>query len=282
MRVLFLDVDGVLNSGRHFCHTGVPTGARGFASFFDREACHHLATVLSVTQAKIVISSSRRFHHTKEEFQDALAQRDVAGEVIDFTPIMYNPDDPNDKSLGDATCRGDEIAEWLIQRRLRGDDIESYAIIDDNDDMGSVQHRLVQTTWRDGMLNEHISPLIRMLMRPLKFKKDQWCHVLTSPTTFDLARVMSTDIRKINDQDHIRVRHLNGADHWTPTELITDVFPAYPAPSNGKRTRLMALCELCKGEGGVEDPDRIMAEIKCPRCLGQRMVPADRASYVTG
>lgn len=177
LRVLFLDVDGVLNSNAYLAaNPGAfdRGGPEGYLSMFDDAACARLEVVTRVTGAKIVISSSWRFVHTLGQMRGYLAAKGVTAEVIDFTPIGYNPDLPGDDSFGTKmTCRGHEIAAWVDAHP----ELDAYAVVDDNSDMDGVRDRFVQTTWERGLLDEHMLPLVRTLMRPRAFTPGQHVHV---------------------------------------------------------------------------------------------------------
>lgn len=177
LRVLFLDVDGVLNSRDYMlANPGAfdRSGPNAYYSMFDPAACARLQAVLTVTGAKIVVSSSWRIVHTLDEMRRYLAAKGVTAEVIDFTVVGYNPDLPGDDSFGTAmTCRGHEIAAWVDAHP----ELESYVVVDDNSDMDGVRDRFVQTTWERGLLDEHMLPLVRTLMRPRDFAPGQHVHV---------------------------------------------------------------------------------------------------------
>lgn len=178
LRVLFLDIDGVLNSSAYLAaNPGAfdRGGPDGYLSMFDPTACARLQVVLTVTGAKIVISSSWRIVHKIDEIRGYLAAKGVTAEVIDFTPSGgydlggYN-DFPTDAKL---TCRGAEILAWVDARP----ELESYAVVDDNSDMDGVRERFVQTTWERGLQPEHMLPLVRTLLRPRVFTPGQHVHV---------------------------------------------------------------------------------------------------------
>ena len=63
IKVLFLDIDGVLNTDRQHWHcqmNGI-TPVDEFGYEFDHKAVVNLATILEETDAEIVISSSWKF-----------------------------------------------------------------------------------------------------------------------------------------------------------------------------------------------------------------------------
>lgn len=109
MKVLFLDIDGVLNNNHTLERF---EGALGI----DPAMVKSLKFILYQTKAKVVLSSTWRLYPSaKAEVERVLAPY----EVIDVTP------DNNG-----LTSRGTEIQQWLDAHP----EVERYAILDDNED----------------------------------------------------------------------------------------------------------------------------------------------------
>lgn len=108
MKIIFLDLDGVLNV--------YPQGHDEFGAIFHAHFVDNLKRIIDETGAKIVISSTWRMSGLSE-MQRMWKERNLPGEVIDVTPIMN-------------TERGEEIAEWL-----RENQVDNFCILDDDDDM---------------------------------------------------------------------------------------------------------------------------------------------------
>jgi len=119
MKVLFLDIDGVLNTGDNSCaHTFSKIESRDiYGPLFDRRCVMFLEGIVSKTGCKIVISSTWR-KDGLSKLRSMWRDRDLPGEVIGVTDVLNMQ-------------RGDEIQQYLNEH----DDIESYVIIDDDDDM---------------------------------------------------------------------------------------------------------------------------------------------------
>ena len=136
MKVIFLDLDGVMNV--------IPQGRDRFGAVFHSHFIDNLKRIIDETGAKIVISSTWR-HSGLSVMKDMWETRGLPGEVIDITTdcaqIIY---DENDEFLSyESVERGYEIKEWLD----KNPDVESYVILDDNDDMLKEQLRnFVQTS----------------------------------------------------------------------------------------------------------------------------------------
>ncbi len=126
MKVIFLDIDGVLNT-EVFTRATYAIAKRvnksiydiimdEYGHYFDPMAVDMLGHIIKETGAKIVVSSTWRASGLNV-MQTMWEIRDLPGEVIDITCFMN-------------TERGEEIAEWL-----RANQVDSYVIIDDDSDM---------------------------------------------------------------------------------------------------------------------------------------------------
>lgn len=117
MKLLFLDIDGVLNSKNSFLEK------RGQV---DSQCVSFLNKITDETDAKIVISSSWRFIYDFETLKDILkVKNNISGRIIGITPILdeyFSGENP--------IPRGIEIEEFLKKIRT-SQDIESYVILDD-------------------------------------------------------------------------------------------------------------------------------------------------------
>ncbi len=145
---LFLDFDGVLNSEAHF------------AQFDDREpnrdenldpaAVGRLNRIVSETNCKIVISSTWRHWSSRNNLRALLVRRGFRHEfaVVGTTPWLGGP-------------RNFEIQSWMDHNGSLT--AEQICILDDWEDMGHLEHRLVKTSWETGLLDEHVERAIAML-----------------------------------------------------------------------------------------------------------------------
>lgn len=134
MKVIFLDVDGVLNSSktRERFH-----GLIGV----DKEKLNLLLGLMQETGAKYVLSSTWRLDNEwiRELFRAGLPVEHLAG----ITPnLAYK-----------KGIRGDEVAKWL---RFNGH-VESYVILDDDADFLPYQKEfLVKTSSFEGLTWEDV------------------------------------------------------------------------------------------------------------------------------
>lgn len=160
MRIIFLDIDGVLNSLRSVFALGNPS------KHFDPVAVGLLDKLSEEADAHIVISSSWRHGNTEalvNELYDICHQYKephFLDRVVGETPRLSNG------------VRGDEIEQWLVM--YREEDIESYVIIDDDKDMlPKQQNNFVHTSFNEGFLLEHYWECMRILA-PNNMKRAQY------------------------------------------------------------------------------------------------------------
>lgn len=111
MKVIFLDVDGVLNNSTLLYHYGL--------DYIDAEMTELVASLVKSTGAKVVLSSSWRLHsHSEKTVRDFLA--DYGVEIMDVTPHLPRK----------RRCL--EISRWLADHL----EVTYYAIIDDDPHAG--------------------------------------------------------------------------------------------------------------------------------------------------
>lgn len=180
MKVIFLDIDGVLNTIQGNCYHmihGQHSGAR-WKEKFDREerphdfkhfmsldwcpvAISNLTWILrSDPDIKIVVSSVWRLSWTEENQRWLFVHfPEIFDRVIGRTKRLFD-----DK--GQTVRRGLEIQEWLDRERAKGTDITGFAIIDDDADMEHLIHHLVQTDGYHGLTYKDIDRTLNLLGVP--------------------------------------------------------------------------------------------------------------------
>lgn len=119
MKIIFLDMDGVVNNPRE-----------GRGRTLSTKAVELLNKLTETSGANIVISSSWRFTAPLIVIIDKLKEYGFRypERVIGCTAFL------------ESGCRGDEIKLWLKQVP-----VESFVILDDVDDMGNLYPHLVKT-----------------------------------------------------------------------------------------------------------------------------------------
>lgn len=157
MKVIFLDVDGVLNSTYS---DNISTGEKGW--MWDTVSEYHLKKlkrIVDKTDAKIVLSSSWREYHplltgdgeiTDELLKILVHKLDIFGlSIYDVTPELR------------LQIRGNEIKQWLDNHS----EVEKYVIIDDEYDFRYEQEPFViRTTMTNGLTDELSDLAISLLM----------------------------------------------------------------------------------------------------------------------
>ena len=121
MKILFLDIDGVLNV--------YPQGRDKYGSKFHSHFEENLKRIIEETGAKIVISSTWRMSGLKV-MQEMWKNRNLAGEVIDITTNEIEVVKRGICEFYDLVDRGHEIQIWIDDNH-----IENYCILDDDNDM---------------------------------------------------------------------------------------------------------------------------------------------------
>lgn len=145
MKVLFLDIDGVLNSENWFAYriycvknnmvnilmNFVDTDDRNIKhklTMLDDRAIANLNRIIEETGCKVVLSSSWRSSIESENIftQDLLKLKGFKYEFYDVTPRLWFSDF--------SIRRGEEIKFWL-DKESEKHEIESFVILDDDSDM---------------------------------------------------------------------------------------------------------------------------------------------------
>lgn len=153
MKIIFLDVDGVLNSYRnvaafdHYPHPGEPDVLHGqpnimAESNLDRIAIGMIRAICKKTGAKIVLHSTWRIHVNPIEWGKKWNLPIIAG---------------TDGNVG----KPQSIKIWLGETQRNVEYVSHYAIIDD-DDMDDREHQ-VTTGMTNGFLYEHYQKTLTLL-----------------------------------------------------------------------------------------------------------------------
>jgi hypothetical protein len=126
VKVLFLDIDGVVNTKRT---KGNFQGVMGI----DPPLAARVQRIIQNTRCEIVVSSSwRLYQHSLDEVERKICK------FADITPILHAP-------------RGYEIKVWLMLHP----EIEHYVILDDADSILPEQRaNFFQTTWESGLTED--------------------------------------------------------------------------------------------------------------------------------
>lgn len=133
-KVLFLDIDGVLNTKWWYTQMDRNTPKDKYGYAFDPNAVDNLKKIIDETGADIVISSSWKSFGISE-LEDMWQDRGLPGKLIGITPNTVSDEMLLSADLDNMelfSIRGTEIKEWLTKH---GKHVSHYAIIDDMDNM---------------------------------------------------------------------------------------------------------------------------------------------------
>lgn len=139
MKLIFLDIDGVLNHQQWFSSEQFNSWTPKNLHEHDlNQLCPYSVAIFNDlvknTEAKVVLSSSWRKTHSPKEMQGLLKEAGgFEGEIIDSTPVLRF----SNKDYNYSVPRGCEVKAWMeMNKGLLGKKISKadYAILDDDSD----------------------------------------------------------------------------------------------------------------------------------------------------
>ena len=176
MKIIFLDIDGVLNTTDTIRLPEVfveQNGIRIGFNLLNKFAIENLNRVTDRSGAKIVISSSWRvLCNTPERFKilcQHLKNEGVTGEIIGRTPTSGEYAEALGQPEGYGSgpgqiyfgyCRGKEIQMWLDQNP----GVSKFVIVDDSSDMDHLMDKLVRTIFELGITNLDADRMLNQLL----------------------------------------------------------------------------------------------------------------------
>lgn len=153
INIIFLDVDGVLNSINNLIKVYEKTHRQhsGYNYPFDEECLNNLRFLVEETNSKIVITSTWRRHEKNiKVLLEKLDEYGLKDKVIGYTPIL------NEK-------RGKEIKKFLDTLDYK----TNFIILDDDTDMEDLITFLINTNPYFGLTKEDTDNGIKMLNKTL-------------------------------------------------------------------------------------------------------------------
>ena len=170
MKVIFLDVDGVLNSVDDLMEYREQNNIKGTILYDDisDKRLLLLKELVNKTNAEIVISSSWRMGWIRNGKPKELNPKSLLYKLksrlneydlhyLDVTPYLWKENSSHQ--------RGDEIREWLNNHP----EVTNFVILDDEDDMCEfTKTHLVQTDYQHGLLQKHVDEAIELLSKEIK------------------------------------------------------------------------------------------------------------------
>ena len=163
--VIFLDIDGVLNTKWWYTQMDRNTPRDKYGYVFDPNAVANLAKIINETGADIVVSSTWKFMGLPQML-DMWEERGLPGKITDTTPNTVSDEvllDANLEHMELTPIRGMEVQEWL---NTKGKKVSHYVILDDMDNMlPEQQNHFVQTNPEVGITEEDAKKAIAILNR---------------------------------------------------------------------------------------------------------------------
>ena len=152
-KIIFLDFDGVLN----FFNLDVFTPWSSDKDCLSKDLIQKINNIISVTNAKVIVSSDWRHTRSVEELQNLLDSLGFIGTIIDKT---ISDSDVNlskkEKNILNS-CRSDQILHSIDRHK-----INNFVIIDDNHP-GGLDSNLVLTDCNTGINDQDVLKCIKIL-----------------------------------------------------------------------------------------------------------------------
>ena len=151
MNIIFLDIDGVLNSHRKLeeVYNKTHKPHSGYEYPFDEICLNNLKKLIEITDSKLVITSVwRKDEEGRDTLINALKEYELDQYIIGYTPIL-------------GKKRGIEIQAYLDQL----DYTPNFIILDDNSDMEELINHLVKTNIKVGLTESNVEEAIIKLTK---------------------------------------------------------------------------------------------------------------------
>lgn len=161
MKIIFLDIDGVLNSDEYFDKIK-NLNINGIENDIDVSKIVLLKKSLDETGAKVVLTSSWRYTRKAQELKQLLLSYGI---IVDCTPFIDNE-------------RGIEIKKWLQEHN----DVQDFVILDD-EIFDSYDEKLMKKlikisdtngiNYGEGLQPKHIQEIIQRFGKKEKIIDDE-------------------------------------------------------------------------------------------------------------
>lgn len=164
MRIIFLDIDGVLNSSEYYKSLDYLKETNGMSdaelmlvahhTHLDPKALFLMNELVDRSGAEVVLSSTWRGMYSPEEMTEMMQKRGATFRIVASTPILFG------KVNSSRIPRAKEIKAYLKALQSQP---ESFVILDDHDDMFDLKTKLIQTNDKIGLTQEDIENSIKIL-----------------------------------------------------------------------------------------------------------------------
>ena len=162
MNLIFLDVDGVLNSINNLIkvYNETQKSHSGYSFPFDPNCLENLKELVTKTNSNLVISSTWRLtSEGRNTLLQELKKYDLDKLVIGYTPFLNSN-------------RNEEIKEFLSN--FEANINPNFIILDDDSDIDDLLPFLVKTDNQVGLTNENVQQAIKKLTKTIIEEHDDF------------------------------------------------------------------------------------------------------------
>jgi HAD domain in Swiss Army Knife RNA repair proteins len=163
-KIIFLDIDGVLNSRAYTTSDAFKIATADISDaelmlirhdlHIDPLAVDLLNDLIDKSGADVVLSSTWRAKYPPDAITTLMATRGFKFKVIDSTPVLHG------KVNSSRIPRGKEIHAYLRSLPQWPD---GFVILDDNDDMLTLKDHLVLTSKKLGLTSQDVDTALKIL-----------------------------------------------------------------------------------------------------------------------
>lgn len=166
MKLIFLDIDGVLNSNIYMSSNSyfdecnslgiIPSGANVMMNahhlHIDPSAMKLLNVLVDRSEAKVILSSTWRIKYSLAEMNLMFQKRGAIFQITGVTPakMSWRP-------------RSMDIAEYLSSLKKDGEVPEAFVILDDIDEFSKLKEHFVQISEDEGLTQEDVTLALNIL-----------------------------------------------------------------------------------------------------------------------
>lgn len=164
MKLIFLDIDGVLNSDEYASSQFYLTETHGMSDgeimlihrhvHIDPKALLLINDLVDRSGAEVILSSTWRAWYSTEEITEIMQKRGATFKIVGSTPILHG------KVNSSRIPRAHEIQAYLKSLTAQPD---AFVILDDVDDMFKLKKNLVLTNMKFGITTDDVEAALKIL-----------------------------------------------------------------------------------------------------------------------
>lgn len=150
MKVIFLDIDGVMNNDCWLTEQKQKNPEFRFQDFLNPVAVDALNSIVEKSGASVVISSSWRRFFTPVELRELFAKNGFKGTVLDSTPLSKEVRAP----------KAAAIKEWLAMHP----NVQRCVVVDDREEeVEGLIWCLIPIDWKEGLTKKNEEDILYFL-----------------------------------------------------------------------------------------------------------------------